>query len=581
MNKNTILAFILILITVAFFSSPTWFKIYYEKILHQPYPVHIVKKEEKTKEREEKKKQVEILTKEEKEPSKRVADTIWIENKNMIVGICQIGARITSIKMKSYKYTENFKNRKKDDLIDLIPENSEGGAQLQIGGNSYDDKYFDFYGEKKIKINEHDNEIIDFIYKKQDGDTIRKEFYFEDSSYKIGLNISENSLPGENLTVSWKSGIEESEITDQTDQRLAHYYNGESVQNISLKKQDKEETSGFYRWIGLTSKYFFISMVADTIFDADLLIKSFEEKATGKTKQKNINYSISYSKNAENQKEKFWFYTGPTQLNELQKYHLRFEKILFPVIGWPKIFFWADKWFPWLAEFVLWLLLILYKFVKDYGIAIIIMTILSRIVTYPMTQSSMKSMNRMKDVQPKINAIRNKYKNNPKKMNEEIMSLYKEEGINPLNPGCLPLFLQMPIFIALFVVLRKAIELRGTGTVLVPWIHDLSKAETLISLKSIIPNGIPMYGSSIALLPIIMAILTYFQNKMTIKDPNQKMMIYFMPIFMLVLFNNFPSGLVLYWTFSNALAIVQQYYTNKSTAKIEVTQKNPRKKNKK
>jgi YidC/Oxa1 family membrane protein insertase len=149
-------------------------------------------------------------------------------------------------------------------------------------------------------------------------------------------------------------------------------------------------------------------------------------------------------------------------------------------------------------------------------------------------------MSRMKDIQPKVEAIRKRYKNNPRKMNEEIMAIYREEGINPLNPGCLPLFLQMPIFIALFVVLRKAIELRGAGTWVIPWVNDLSRPESLISLTSIFPQGIPLYGTSIALLPIIMAVLTYFQNKMTIKDPNQKAMIYFMPVFMLVLFNISP-----------------------------------------
>ena len=92
---------------------------------------------------------------------------------------------------------------------------------------------------------------------------------------------------------------------------------------------------------------------------------------------------------------------------------------------------------------------------------------------------------------------------------------------------------------------------------------DLSKPEVLISLEKIIPNGIPLYGSSIALLPIIMALITFYQQKMTIKDPNQKAMIYFMPIFMLVLFNSFPSGLVLYWTFSSALQLLQQIFMNK------------------
>jgi YidC/Oxa1 family membrane protein insertase len=179
-------------------------------------------------------------------------------------------------------------------------------------------------------------------------------------------------------------------------------------------------------------------------------------------------------------------------------------------------------------------------------------------------------MSRMKDLQPKINVLRQKYKSNSAKMNQEIMALYKKEGVNPLNPGCLPMLLQMPVFIALFVVLRKAIELRGASTILVPWIHDLSLPESLISFENILPSGIPLYGSSFALLPVIMAVLTYFQNKMTIKDPNQKMMIYFMPLFMLVLFNNFPSGLVLYWTSSNALGLVQQYYTEKRRKKTPV-----------
>ena len=154
-------------------------------------------------------------------------------------------------------------------------------------------------------------------------------------------------------------------------------------------------------------------------------------------------------------------------------------------------------------------------------------------------------------------------------MNQETMALYKREGVNPLNPGCLPMLLQMPVFIALFVVLRKAIELRGAATILVPWIHDLSLPESLFSFEKIFPNGIPLYGSNLAVLPIVMAILTYFQNKMTIKDPNQKMMIYFMPVFMLVLFNNFASGLVLYWTSSSALGLIQQYYTEKRRNKAQ------------
>ena len=125
------------------------------------------------------------------------------------------------------------------------------------------------------------------------------------------------------------------------------------------------------------------------------------------------------------------------------------------------------------------------------------------------------------------------------------------------------MLLQMPIMISLFIVLRKAIELRGQGTFLIPWINDLSKAEVLFPLGF----NIPFYGENFALLPVLMAIMMFYQNKMTIKDPNQIAMVYVMPVMMLVMFNNFPSGLGLYFTFSTALQLVQQIIIEKKKKK--------------
>ena len=404
---------------------------------------------------------------------------------------------------------------------------------------------------------------------------------------EIGLNIKHINLNNSSITLSWPAGILESEKKTgiyQTEERAAHFSDDKEVGHIKSAKSLIEEKSGFYRWVGVSSKYFFEAIIADSIRDADIKIIAFsdnnEKEINGKkNNKKTINYSISYKYNVQGNESNFWIYAGPANFNSLKKFKLNFQKILFPVYPW-NIFgisiipIWADAWFPPIAEFVLWLLLLLYGFTKDYGISILLLTILTRLVTFPLTQSSMKSMSRMKELQPKINALRQKHKSNSAKMNQEIMALYKKEGVNPLNPGCLPMFLQMPVFIALFVVLRKAIELRGAGTILVPWINDLSLPESFISFEKIIPNGIPLYGSNFAVLPIIMAVLTYFQNKMTIKDPNQKMLIYFMPVFMLVLFNNFPSGLVLYWTSSSALGLIQQYITEKRR-KNAMVQKKP------
>lgn len=467
------------MLVVMFFTSPQYNKFFNEVTGRKPVPAEKGKSLPK---KEEPESQVQIDTTEKITPSeekkdsvskdtvieesqKDVEDTIWVETENMIAGINEKGGNIISIKMKKYLYTEG---NKKGEYVDLIPQNSEGGAQISVAGESLKDKIFKYNGEseKKVEIEKGNKKDLVFEHTLKNGDVIKKIFSFMGEGYQIGMKVSGTQLSGERIGVSWLSGIEESETSgSQPEQRIVHYSDGSSVQHINMRKTEKEEITGNYRWIGVTSKYFFISIVSDSVRDADLTIKGFETDAKGKNRKsiKSINYEISYTNSANENTESYWFYTGPNQLETLKSFNLKFEKILFPVTGWTRWFFYADKWFPWLAEFTLWLLLVLYNLVKDFGVAILLITILSRVVTYPMTQSSTKSMSRMKDIQPKVEAIRKRYKNNPRKMNEEIMAIYREEGINPLNPGCLPLFLQMPIFIALFVVLRKAIELREIG----------------------------------------------------------------------------------------------------------------------
>lgn len=568
MNKNTILALVLIMMTVSFFGSEKYQKFYTEKILKQEYKRPEPKKIEKTKTQEKavlsEKNAVNDTTFEEPvidEIIERKIDTIWVENQKMIIGITELGGRIVSVKMKDF--TDEVTKEK----IEIIQKKDKGGAQLYVGGVSLNESVFDdgVEGNRKIEVNENESIVLK---SEINGKPIEKIFSIEKNSYKIGLEVKSSDIIGKAVNIGWEGGIVETEKEENSqEQKAVHYYDGKNVDHIKFKNNKKEETTGFYKWIGLTSKYFFVSIVSDDvdINDVDMEITGYKGSGV-KKKIIDVDYDLKFKTISEENSKKYWLYVGPTKLDELKKYKVGFEKILFPVMGFGKIFFWSEKWFPWIAEFVLWLLLSLYGLVKDYGVAILIITILSRLVTYPMTQSSVKSMNKMKDIQPKLNTIRDKYKKNPQKMNEEIMKLYRKEGINPLNPGCLPMFLQMPIFIALFVVLRKAIELRGAETVLIPWINDLSKPEVLISLKSILPGGIPIYGSQIALLPIINAGIMFIQNKMTIKDPNQKAMIYIMPIFILFIFNNFPSGLVLYWTLSSAIQLLQQYLSGRNKA---------------
>jgi YidC/Oxa1 family membrane protein insertase len=194
----------------------------------------------------------------------------------------------------------------------------------------------------------------------------------------------------------------------------------------------------------------------------------------------------------------------------------------------------------------------------NYGLAIMLLTILIRIIFWPLTHKSTQSMKRMQAVQPLMKEIREKFKDNAQKQQQEMMKLYKEHKINPLG-GCLPMLIQIPVFIALFVVLRSAIELRFASFL---WIKDLSEAENLFPFG----YSIPLLGwSAINILPILMAATMFWQQKLTPStgDAQQQKIMMFMPVMMLFFFYNFAAGLSLYWTTNQVLMIVQLYWQRK------------------
>ncbi|MCU0643509.1 MAG: YidC/Oxa1 family membrane protein insertase, partial [bacterium] len=181
----------------------------------------------------------------------------------------------------------------------------------------------------------------------------------------------------------------------------------------------------------------------------------------------------------------------------------------------------------------------------------ILFAIIIKILTYPLTAKSTASMQRMQTLQPKMAELKEKYAKDPQRLNKETMKLYKEEGINPLS-GCLPTLLQLPLLWAIFIVFRNTIELRDAAFAW--WITDLSVPDTIFQL----PFSIPFYGDLVNVLPLVMGASMFIQQKMTMKDPKQKAMVYFMPIFLTLLFNSFPSGLNLYYSLFNIFQIVQQ-----------------------
>jgi len=231
------------------------------------------------------------------------------------------------------------------------------------------------------------------------------------------------------------------------------------------------------------------------------------------------------------------YYVGPKEMTSLIPLGLHKKHVM------------DFGWFRWVCEVLLWSLDHLYQLIPNYGVAIILLTLIVRIIFWPLTHKGTESMKRMQALQPQIKELQAKFRDKPQKLHQETMALYKENKVNPLG-GCLPMLIQIPVFFALFSVLRSAVELRYAPFL---WVHDLSAPENLFQ------GMIPVVGS-LNLLPLLMTVTQIWQMKLTPSggDPmQQKMMMWMMPIMMLVFLYSMPSALVLYWTANQCAMIVQ------------------------
>ena len=236
----------------------------------------------------------------------------------------------------------------------------------------------------------------------------------------------------------------------------------------------------------------------------------------------------------------FSYYVGPKELDTLRPLGLSKKEVM--DFGKLRL----------VCEGLVWSLGKLYGLIPNYGIAIILLTLIVRIIFWPLTHKGTESMKRMQELQPQIKALQEQYKDKPQKLQQETMALYKVNKVNPLG-GCLPMLIQIPVFFALFSVLRSGVELRFAPFL---WVGDLSSPENLLQ------GMIPLVGS-LNLLPLLMTVTQIWQTKLTpaAGDPmQQKMMMWMMPIMMLVFLYSMPAALVLYWTANQVMMIIQLYW---------------------
>jgi YidC/Oxa1 family membrane protein insertase len=381
-------------------------------------------------------------------------------------------------------------------------------------------------------------------------------FYNDRYDYDVEVefkNFGDDIINSE-YQIQWLSGLISTEKDLHGDLTYFKAYSllGEEKEEFDVTENTSEVSySGLTKWIASRTKYFVLFIIPQEKDGVGCRIKGEAVTKNGALDDKEYLMSLNM-KFEPNRRDKFKMYLGPMDFSTLNQYNENLTVIM--EWGWAIIR-------P-LTKAILYTFNFLYGLIPNYGWVIIIFALIVRIILYPLTHKSFVGMQKMKEVMPRQKEIQKKYKENPSKMQQEMMKLYKEVGYNPLS-GCLIMFVQIPILFPIYQVFNESLDLRQAP--FFGWIKDLSVPDTI----AVLHTGLPLIGDfHVNPLPIVMTILTFVQQKVAPMTPvddsdpaqrfNQKFLMYGMPIMFFFLFNNFASGLVLYWTMFNVLTMAQQ-----------------------
>ena len=414
---------------------------------------------------------------------------------------------------------------------------------------------------------------ISFILPASNGGKLIKNMKFHSGEYGLDLDIQLIGLApvvaNYEYELAWESGVRYAErnSVDEANFGAAYAYAGNELVDVDAKQIDKKEQkdfSGAVDWIAVRNKYFGIVLIPVSTPSDGAYIEGWRKAMPNEGVYETYNISLKMPfKGGDNEHAAFKIFMGPLDHGILSSYKINLEKIM--NLGWT----WLVR--PISEYIMLPVFAAIHYVVPNWGFVIIIFSLLIKLVLHPLSKKQMESMKRMQKLQPMMDEIREKYKDDPQKMNSSIMNLYKEYGVNPAG-GCLPLLLQLPIMYALFAVLRGSIQLRQAGFIW--WIKDLSVPDVICTL----PFRLPILGQDLSGIVLVMGVSMFFQSKMTITDPRQKATVWMMPIMMTLVLNSLPSGLNLYYAMFNILAIGQQLLINKKHNDEPLRKVEPKKK---
>lgn len=381
----------------------------------------------------------------------------------------------------------------------------------------------------KINISGSDTSSLTLTSSMANGLVVTKTYIFSGDHYFIDTETVLTNNSGARVRGTLETGLVRAIDTeaDPYFHKGALYFSDEETERLDAG-DGEESGQGDVSWIGVEDKYFLLAMVPtkESYVDRWTVYSNDEETAGA------IVSSLFDINSGGRESYKLTTFIGPKEFNRLKEKNIGLEEAI------------EFGFLSFIAKPVLSSLNYFYGYLGNYGFAIILLTIIIKIIFHPLTKYSFQSMKKMQSVQPQMKTLREKYKNDKQKMNMELMELYKRYKINPLG-GCLPMLLQIPVFIALYEALSVAIELRHAPFIF--WIQDLSAAD-------------PYYIS-----PLLMGASMFIQQRMTPStlDPIQQKVMLAMPIVFTFVFLSFPSGLVIYWLINNCITIAQMYHVHK------------------
>ncbi|MEC9135181.1 MAG: membrane protein insertase YidC [Bacteroidota bacterium] len=504
------------------------------------------------------------------------ATTQIIENKDLYIKVSPKGGLLELVRLKDY--TDYL-----DQPLELV---KEGNTKFNVQFTTKDGRRLntkDFYFSPQLNIKNGDqilslkaaispNQYLEFVYA-IDAERFLVDFSIQSSGIAALLDSSEPAV------FSWETNAYRNSKSIDYEGRyteLTYGYEEDKIDYLSLSGSD-EESPKEVRWVSFRQHFFSAILIPEKRVD-QLRVTSYnlaDDKSLDRVFTKKFGVQIPLTYQLGEFGSRFEYYFGTTDYQTLKSYDRDLESSI--PLGWGI--------FGWLNRFIF---LPLFGFLSSFlphGIAIILMTIIVRLAMSPVTYKSYVSQIKMKVLRPEIEELNKKYKDNAVKRQQETMSLYNRAGANPMA-GCIPALLQLPVFYALFTFFPVAFELRKKSFL---WADDLSSYDSILDLGF----NIPFYGDHVSLFPILASIAIFFYTQMTTGQqtmpqqpgmPNMKVIMYLMPLMMLFFFNNYASGLSLYYFVSNLLTIflmlvIKNYIIDdqKIHAQIEENKKKPKK----